>query len=81
MVMPYDFNEQHQREQAESVLHDARELGSRRMQVHLLRAALTQYGKHADYCADSDRCRCGLADALRIGADVARALGMREEGL
>ena len=60
------------------VMADARELGARRAQVSLLREALVRYGTHADYCS-GDRCRCGLAEALLVGAGAEQACGIKEQ--
>lgn len=42
-------------------------------QVRQLRAALQRYGDHSEYCSPEPRaCNCGLADALKIGAEVTK---------
>jgi len=60
------------------LLADYHELGARRMQVVLLRRALLRHGRHDDLCTDG-ACRCGLREAMLIGADARQACGLPED--
>ena len=57
------------------------ELGARRMQVVLLRDALSRYAQHHEWCksADGHACNCGLADAFRVGTDAREVCGLPAE--